>query len=208
MRSSLAGLSAFACLALLSYAAQAEDAVYVAKLMPLNAAVTGSDATGTATFTIKGDQLTIVVDAEGTPGGIMHLQHFHGFPDGKAATCPGADADTNKDGIIDLIETEKMAGTTMVPFHDDPISLEIPRDTYPNASPRGSFHYEKTVSLPDLEAAFGKAFGGQKLDLDKRVVFIHGVFKDAKLPGTVASLGDIPASITLPIACGEIKPQN
>jgi Cu/Zn superoxide dismutase len=208
MRSDLAGLSAFACLMLLSCAAHAEDAVYVAKLQPLNSSVTGSDATGTATFTIKGDQLTIVVDAEGTPPGIMHLQHFHGFTDGKAATCPGPDADKNKDGVIDLIETEPMAGTTMVPFHADPVSMEIPSDTYPSASAHGSYHYEKTVSLPDLKSAFAKAFGGQDLDLDKRVVFIHGVFKDAKLPESAASLGTIPASVTLPIACGKIERQN
>ncbi len=207
MRPMLAGLPAFACFALLISAAQAEDAVYVAKLKPLNSAVTGSDAGGTATFTVKGDQLTIAVDAEGTPGGMMHLQHFHGFADGKAASCPGADADKNADGVIDLIETEPMAGTTMVPFHDDPVSMEIPRDTYPAASPRGAYHYEKAVSLPELEAAFGKAFGGQKLDLDKRVVFVHGVFTSAKLPDTAASLGDIPATVTLPVACGDIEPQ-
>lgn len=190
----------------LSTAALAADASFTAKLTPLNSSVTGSEATGTAKFDIKGDQLTIVVDMEGTPGGIMHLQHFHGFPDSaKAAACPGPDADTNKDGVIDLIETQPMAGTTMVPFHDDPISLEIPRNTYPSASPRGSYHYEKAVSLKALREAFGKAFNGQDLDLDKRVVFVHGVFPDAKLPATAGSLPKVPASITLPIACGKIE---
>jgi hypothetical protein len=86
--------------------------------------------------------------------------------------------------------------------------MQIPSDTYPTASPEGAYHYEKTVSLPALQSAFSKAFGGQDLDLDKRVVFIHGVLKDAKLPGSAASLGKIPASITLPIACGEIKPRS
>jgi hypothetical protein len=205
MRPILAGLPALASCVVFISAAQAEDAVYVAKLNPLNSSVTSNDAKGTATFTVKGNELTIAVDAQGTPGGVMHLQHFHGFADGKAASCPGSDADKNNDGVIDLIETEPMAGTTMVPFHDDPVSMEIPRDTYPTASQTGAYHYEKTVSLPDLQAAFSKAFGGQTLDLDKRVVFLHGVVTDAKLPKTAASLGDIPATITLPIACGEIK---
>jgi hypothetical protein len=183
------------------------DATYVAELTPLNSTVTGSEAKGKATFEVKGDQLTIVVDMEGTPPGIMHLQHFHGFPDSaKAAACPGPEADTNKDGVIDLIETEPMAGTTMVPFHADPISMQIPSDTYPSASPRGSYHYEKTVSLKALQEAFGKAFGGQDLNLDKRVVFVHGVFPDAKLPATAGSLPKVPVTVTLPIACGKIEP--
>lgn len=135
----------------------------------------------------------------------MHLQHFHGFKDNRDATCPTEAADANHDGIIDLIETELTAGTTMVPFHDDPVSMEIVRDTYPKAGADGKFQYEETVSLKDLEEAFTKAFGGTELDLDRRVVFIHGTLDSTQLPASVASLGTIPAQVTLPIACGEIK---
>ena len=66
-------------------------------------------------------------------------------------------ADKNGDGIIDLIETEPMSGTTMVPFHDNPVSMQI-------------------VNFPAT-----------------------------KLPATVASLDDVPAQVTLPIACGKIE---
>ena len=45
--------------------------------------------------------------------------------------CPAVRNDTNGDGIIDLIETEPVAGTTMVPFHDDPDSMKMVKDTYP-----------------------------------------------------------------------------
>jgi hypothetical protein len=61
------------------------------------------------------------------------------------------------------------------------------------------------VSLSALDAAFGQKYNGQKLQLEHRVVFIHGVPETTKLPATVASLGDIPAQVTIPIACGEIK---
>ncbi|HVZ05669.1 hypothetical protein [Hyphomicrobium sp.] len=178
---------------------------YVAHLGPLNSKVTGSDASGEATFSIKGDELTIAIDAKGLPPGIMHLQHFHGFKNNRAATCPTATADANGDGIIDLIETEPMSGTTMVPFHDDPASMQIVRDTYPKASADGSYHYEKTVSLSALKAAFTKTFKDPELDLDKRVVYIHGIFPNTKLADSVASLGKIPAQVTLPIACGKIE---
>jgi len=119
--------------------------------------------------------------------------------------CPTARDDTNGDGIIDLIETDPVAGTTMVPFHDDPVSMEMVKDTYPAAGTDGSYSYEKTVSLKALKDAFAAKFPGQQLDLDRSVVFLHGVTTSTKLPATVASLDDIPAQVTLPIACGEIK---
>lgn len=179
--------------------------VYVAHLHPLNTKVTGVETTGEARFSIAGDRLTIRVDAQKLPPDMMHLQHFHGFTDNRDATCPTEAADANHDGIIDLIETEPTSGTTMVPFHDDPVSMEIVRDTYPTAGADGTFQYEKVVSLKDLEAAFNKAFGDKELDLDHRVVFIHGIVPSTKLPASTASLGTIPAQVTLPIACGKIE---
>lgn len=185
--------------------ADSQPTVYIAKLHPVNAKVTGLETKGEARFSINGDTLTIDVSAENLPPDIMHLQHFHGFKDNRDATCPAEAADVNHDGIIDLIETEPTAGTTMVPFHDDPVSMEIVRDTYPKAGADGTFQYQKTVSLKDLEAAFAKAFGHKELDLDRRVVFIHGILPSTKLPASAASLGTIPAQVTLPIACGEIE---
>lgn len=181
------------------------DVAYVAHLHPMNSEVTGREATGKTWFTINDDTLTIHVKAQGLPPGIMHLQHIHGFKEGGAASCPTQAADTNGDGIVDLIETEPASGTTMVPFTADPASMKIVVDTYPDASADGSYHYQEEVSLKSLEAAFAKAFDGQQLDLEGRVVYIHGVLPDTELPSSVASLGTIPAQVTLPIACGEIE---
>jgi hypothetical protein len=179
--------------------------VYVAPLHALNTKITGVETTGEARFSITGDTLTISVSADKLPPDIMHLQHFHGFKDNRDATCPTESADVNHDAIFDLIETEATSGTTMVPFHDDPVSMGIVRDTYPKASADGTFQYQKTVSLKDLNAAFTEAFGDKELDLDRRVVFLHGILPSTKLPASAASLGTIPAQVTLPIACGEIK---
>jgi hypothetical protein len=185
--------------------AESQPTVYAAQLHPMNAKVTGVESTGEARFSIAGDTLTISINAQKLPPDMMHLQHFHGFKDNRDATCPTEVADVNHDGIMDLIETEPTSGTTMVPFHDDPVSMEIVRDTYPKAGADGTFQYQKTVSLKDLEAAFAKTFGDKELDLDRRVVFIHGILATTKLPASAASLGTIPAQVTLPIACGEIK---
>lgn len=178
---------------------------YAAHLTSLNAKPSGHSSSAEATFKIRGDSLTIHIAARGVAPDLDHLQHFHGFPDGHQAACPTAAQDKNGDGVIDLMETEPTSGETMVPFTADPVSMEIVVNTYPKASASGSYTYDKTVSLSALEQAFAKKYSGQKLNLDHRVVMIHGVPATTKLPSTVASLGDIPAQVTIPIACGVIK---
>jgi len=138
------------------------------------------------------------------PANIEHWEHFHGFPDGKPASCVGAPRDTNKDGIIDLIETEPVSGTTMVPFNHKPEDMEIPTHTYPRADAKGMFEYTKTVPLTQLSNKFEQTYPGGRIELDKRVIYVHGVPASSTLPGTVKSLGPIPAHVTLPIACGKI----
>lgn len=186
--------------------AQPTEVIYRAELSPLNPTITGTDATGEALFRISGDDLNIQITMSGVSPLIEHWQHFHGFPEGdRAATCPTAKEDANHDGIIDLIETEPVSGTTMVPFNNDPVAMDIPQNSYPTAGDDNRYFYERTVSLKAMEAAFAKQFPGQQLDLDHRVVYIHGVPEATILPDSVASLGDIPANVTLPIACGKIE---
>ncbi|MCC7417302.1 MAG: hypothetical protein IT176_09180 [Acidobacteria bacterium] len=180
-------------------------AEFHAELTPMNAGVTGLESTGAARFVVGGDKLTISVRASKVPPGIMHLQHLHGFEDGRQARCATQADDANGDGIVDLIETEVVSGITMVPLSADPASLAIMTDTYPKASSDGTYQYQQTVSLPVLQQAFARAFNGQALDLERRVVYIHGVPPSSALPASVASLGDVPAQVTLPIACGEIE---
>jgi hypothetical protein len=204
-------LAGAACVAAASGAAQSSQGktsaarVYVAQLHALNSKATGKKVTGTARFTVRGDSLTIAINVQNAPAGIEHLQHFHGFTDGRDATCAAPSADVNHDGVVDLIETEPTSGTTMVPFTDDPVRMEIVTDTYPKANSGGAYHYSKTVSLSALEKAFSEKFSGQTLDLGQRVVYIHGVPSDTELPSTAASLGTIPAQVTIPIACGKIE---
>jgi hypothetical protein len=198
-------LIGFAGAPLVAQAAEG-DASYRAELLPLNAMTTGAEAGGEATFVISGDQLTIRVTAKGVPPNMEHLQHFHGFAMGdQKSACPVAGSDVNGDGVIDIKETEALAGETMVPFQDDPVSMQIVSDTYPKADGGGSYTYEKTVPLKALEDAFTGKYPGQKLDLERRVVFLHGVPATTKLAPSVASLGDIPAQVTIPIACGVIE---
>lgn len=177
---------------------------YVANLQPLNAEY-GGGASGEARLHMEGSDLVIEVDAQGLSPGI-HLMHYHGFVAGDDATCAGAAQDANQDGVIDLVETESVSGTTLVPFHDHPASLEIPSQNYPEASDQGAMEYQQRVPLEDLERALSQTHGIENLSLDTRVVYIHGVPAETALPETAQSLPGVPAQVTLPIACGVLEP--
>ena len=177
---------------------------YAAAINAINPQLTNSKISGQAIFIIADGKLKITMVVKGlTPG--MHLGHIHGFISDKAATCPLSNADTNGDGIIDLMETEPYAGVTLIPFNADPVGLKIKSDTYSVADKDGLLTYEITVQLDKLNAAIKREYGIDKLDLDHRVIFIHGVPGKTSLPNTVKSLPGVPAYITVPIACGEIK---
>ncbi len=178
---------------------------YRAEITALNESVTGKMPSGTASLQIKGDSLTINIELSDLPPDMMHLQHYHGFIDGRDATCASMDQDGNNDGVIDLIETKKVSGVTLVPFHDDPVSLEIKTETYPVADNQGKASYEKTLSLTQLEKNLRKKHNITTLLFQNRVVYIHGINPEKSLPETIQSLPEVPAHITLPIACGKLE---
>jgi hypothetical protein len=189
-----------------------EGVVYVADLSPLNPEVqnrldpdrktsTGV-ASGKAYFKVVNGMLTAVVDAKGTepaegafPDGI-HPQHIHA-----SDRCPTASADTNGDGIVDVIEGLPFYGPILVPLDGDISNATSEIPTFPfGMGKKGTYHYEASTTLSVLEAAIG-----EPLNLSARHVVIHGVDLATPLPASVQSLPGLPAQITLPIACGEIR---
>ncbi len=179
---------------------------YIANIQPLNAEKIGCQAHGIAEFVENGDTLHIKVSMYDTPKNIEHWEHFHGFPDGRDASVPTMEQDVNHDGFIDLLETEAVSGTTMVPLDNAPHEMNIPHDGYPEADDTGFYEYEIDVPLKDLQANFKHAFGSDELELDKRVVYVHGIPATMELPASVA--GDVmhyDAHTTLPIAAGKIE---
>lgn len=181
------------------------EAVYTANLRPLNSNVTGMEASGAARFIVTNDSIFVTIDVAGVPGDMQHWQHFHGFKNDSIAVCTTEAADANGDGIIDVVETEPVSGTTMVPFNARPEEMQVGSDTYPKAGSDGTYQYEVRIPLQQLKTAFAKSFGDSSLDLSRRVLYIHGVPSNTTLPATVASIGDIPAQVTIPIACGKIE---
>jgi len=80
---------------------------------------------------------------------------------------------------------------------------------------RGLLRYASSTSLaalladlnapdPDPTDAVVK-LGGAPLALESRHVVLHGVDASTVLPSSVASLPGLPAYLTLPVACGEIR---
>lgn len=183
---------------------QAEHIVYRASLTALNSGITKMNTHGEAKFVIENEEVQVTIQVSNAPPNMQHWQHFHGFPDGANADCATEAEDSNGDGIVDVVETETVSGTTMVPFNARPEDMDLAQDSYPQASDDGSYSYEVTIPLEELEAAFADAFGGDSLELDKRVLYVHGIPSNINLPETVQSVGDIPAHTTLPIACGKI----
>jgi hypothetical protein len=195
-------------------AAGLPDGDYEANLHPLNATEQQQFgplgvAHGKAHFSVRNGQFTASVDAEGAQVGMIHPQHIH-----SAAKCPPVTADVNHDGIVDVIEGVPFYGPILVPLDDDLASQA--GGSFPTASgARGLLRYTSSASfsafLADLNAADPDPtdavikLGGAPLALESRHVVLHGVDPRTALPSSVATLPGLPAYLTLPIACGEIR---
>ena len=95
--------------------------VYRADLSGLNTDFTNGEISGTATVEIRNDSATITLDAQGLAPGMMHMAHYHGFPDGQAAQCPSNDQDQNDDGIVDMNEASQAIGEPLIAFTENQI---------------------------------------------------------------------------------------
>lgn len=183
--------------------AQAAE-TYTATLVPMNAKAAGTEVRGKAVVMVSGADVTFELQAQGLPPSMMHMAHLHGFANDMNATCPGTQADVNRDGVVDLLETEPTSGVTMIPFNAQPAALKIASDTYPMASKDGRIGYRQQLSLTGLSSAMSIEFNGASPSFANRVIFLHGIPTTAPLPKTAASLPGVPAQVTIPIACGKL----
>ncbi|HKJ12776.1 MAG TPA: hypothetical protein VJ976_10375 [Ornithinimicrobium sp.] len=203
MRKSLAVLGALALpLAFPAAAlAQSDSTTYVADLGELN----GSGASGTATVTLSGDQLTVEIEADGLVAGQPHAQHFH-YPEGGSATCPDSSADENGNGLISTPEG--------VPFYGGIVaSLTTEGDAGPDSglaverfptAPGGSESYSRTFTVPEgFDAAE---------DLGDTAVVVHGIDANGNGEYDFDAAGEseldpnLPAEATHPALCGALSP--
>jgi len=162
----------------------ANTKMYTADLAMLNE----SGVSGTAELTLTRNEITVKIQATGLEENMLHPQHIHGFIENRRnATCPSPSADTNGDGIIDLVEG--------LPFYGPIIQdLYVPIDTYPIADDNGDIDFERTFILGETEfVEEGEVATYSELrPLQNRTIVLHGMTVDGEYVAT------------LPVACGQI----
>lgn len=179
--------------------------VYTVALTPLN----GSGVTGTATFTVTDDQFAASVEAAGLAPGMVHPQHIHA-----GSACPTASADANADGFVDVTEGTPAYGGILVPLDSD-LSAQMTGDFPTLAASSSTLDYDELASLaamldnlraadPDPDDPIVKLQSGAALAPATRTVVLHGIAGTVDLPESVATIGDTPRNVTLPVACGTI----
>lgn len=166
-------------------AEQAKTKMYTVNFNALN----GSGVSGSAELTLIGDQLTVKVNATGLEANMVHPQHIHGFAEDKRnSTCPTPAADTNGDGLVDLVEGLPSYGGVL-------LELYVPIDEFPVADANGVLTYERTFTLGETEfTEEGELISESALSpLQNRTIVLHGMTVNGEYIAT------------LPVACGQIK---
>lgn len=190
---------------------QETPGIYKATLapIPLNSAVAGSP-TGTLDVVIEGDEFNATMKMTGVAGSMRHAQHIM-----IGTSCPTASNDVNNDNYVDVLEGVPNYGLILIPLDGNLEDQDDGASGFPIANAAGSYSWTKTASLSrmiadlqdadlDLEDGLGK-LDGSELNLEGKVVIVHGVKQTSNLPSTVATLDDFKNFESLPIACGKIE---
>jgi hypothetical protein len=160
-----------------------------------------SGASGTATVTVNGNNVTVNIRSTGLSPNLAHAQHIH---IGGQSTCPAPTADTNKDGFVDSKEGEAAVGPIRVSLTttgDQAAGSALAVDRYPKADAQGNLIYSRTFTLPA---------GVAVADLSRGVIEQHGIsslFNDkAKYDGDKKSELDnrLPFETTASATCGKL----
>lgn len=181
-----------------------QDGQFRVVLTPVNPGVAG-EASGTAEFTISGDDFDALVNVDGAPSSV-HMQHVY-----TGRTCPDTREDTNNDGIIDAVEARAVAGGALIPLDSD-LRSQSAGDNYPVGV---NYDYSERTSLssmiadlllpdPNASDSIVKLSPNENLDLEGRTIIVHGVQDATALPGTVQGIDGETPQISLPILCGII----
>jgi len=189
---------------------QNDQGTYNVTFAPLNAGVGGNAASGTGTITITETNFQVNLNMTGVPARVSHIQSIHA-----SGSCPTAAADVNADGFVDVVEGLPSYGPILIPLDGNLNSQLGGNGSRPRSDASGAYNYSRrgTLSrmLDDLRGTdtnttdvLTKLPEGENLNLENKVIIVHGVPASTDLPDTVASLPNLPSEATLPIACGTI----
>src|SRR5206468_4274488 len=108
--------------------AQSAPVNFLAHLSPVN----NSGVTGTASLSLNGNDLTVVISATGLEIGQIHPQHIHGFVDGRHSSIDATDFNSN--GRIDDFEAELATGPVILPLTNSADFQSNPLTDFPTTS--------------------------------------------------------------------------
>ncbi len=177
--------------------AQTSAVTYQANLIQLNK----SNASGTATITLNGANVTVNIRATGLSPNLAHAQHIHV---GGQAACATTAADTDKDGFVSSKEAEPANGPIKISLTttgDVAVGSALAVDRFPKADARGNLSYNRTFALPS---------GVTAADMTRATIDQHGIsslFNDkAKYDGDKRSDLDskLPFETTAIATCGKL----
>jgi Ca2+-binding RTX toxin-like protein len=174
------------------------DRVFFADLNELN----NSEAEGGALLLLKGKTLTVITAARGVEAGQTHIQHIHGFEDGRDAKVPTLAQDDDRDGFIELAEGLDTYGPVLLNLTSTPGGgLE----GFP--TPAGdSFLFSQSYDLSDPKnGELAKLL--DDVSLARREIVLHGgSVREGHGQGTGGEVdGTAGYKVVLPIASGEIR---
>jgi hypothetical protein len=198
----LLGLVAAGTLANPASAASPKAAkVYHADLEQLNR----SGAHGEATIIVKGDQLTVNIEAEGLAPNLVHVQHLHGAL-AAANECPDMDADTDEDGFVSVLEGVPYYGpiaASLTSTGDTSPAAGLTVSLYPVADAQGRIDYHRTFRVSSAMAAGITDFHIVQHGVD---INRNGVYDfEGNGPSDLNILGvNFPFEATAPATCGAI----
>ncbi len=186
---------------------QNRTGTYRALLYPLNENLAGNTS-GVMEIVITDDDLSVAGHVRGAPADVRHLQNIM-----LGIKCPDQGDDLNRDGQIDIKEAISVSGKILIPLDSD-LSGQIDGGNFgPIANTSGNYSYKRSTALspllndldsfdPDPTDFITKLPVGADLKIEGKVVMVHGVSEQVKLPESISSGEDSSPGSMLPIACG------
>lgn len=171
---------------------------YSVELEPLN----DSGVSGTALLTLRGNELTVRVEAEGMVPNSPHAQHIHGSTDrAHDFVCPTMADDKNGDGVLTVTEGTPKYGDiniSLTTSGDTTKASMLAVDRMPKADKRGWLRYERTIEVSDAVVSNLKNLHVVQHGID---VNDNGTY-DFDAAGKSELKASVPQEATAPASCG------
>lgn len=169
-----------------------EGRVYKSHLLPLNTIVAGN-VTGSLEWVVASSRMRINLSVTNSPEDLEHFQAVHA-----GTVCPTENADLNSDGIIDMVELEKVSGNMLFPLDSDLSSIDQGHFMGSRANAYGNYVYWAEAENNRMRSI------ASSLSPENLVVVVYGINQAYSLPNSVPGREGNQHRY-VPISCGVVK---